>query len=125
MEFVELHMPFKERCDWQRISYAGKVELALAFGLLEDLRKPLALVGKLRNEFAHNLNARLEQFDALAMFNGLPPVLHEGTRRSYERVRGAPFKPISFDRRELLVLILLNIRQCVKATTEHKRGADV
>lgn len=122
MEFIELHMPFKERCDWQRVSYAGKVELALAFGIREELRKPLALVGKLRNDFAHNLGARLEEFDSLAMFNGLPPLLHEGTKRSYERVRGTPFKPSSFDRRDLLVLILLNIRQAVKAAVEHRKG---
>jgi hypothetical protein len=115
MEFIELHMPFKERCDWQRISFAGKVELALAFGLREELRKPLALVGKLRNDFAHNLNARLEEFDSLAMFNGLPPLLQKEIKHSYKKVKGIPFQPGRFDRRDILVLILINIRQAVKA----------
>lgn len=118
MEFVELHMPFKERCDWQRISYAGKVELALAFGLRKELQKPLMKVGKLRNTFAHNLNYRLEEFDSLSMFNCLPPFLHKVTKSSYQRVKGTSLNPNTIDKRDLLVLILINIRQAVAAAVQ-------
>jgi len=55
-EFIASFMDSSENCDWSRVGYAAKLELALGLGLPRHLRKPLEAVGKLRNSFAHNLH---------------------------------------------------------------------
>jgi hypothetical protein len=69
-EFIQLSMPSRERCDWTRVGFAAKLEIALGLGLPDQLRKPLEAVGKLRNSFAHNLNYSQAQVDAVALYNG-------------------------------------------------------
>ena len=120
LEFISLHLPYKERCDWSRIGYAAKVDLALALGLPDTLRKPLVAIGTLRNEFAHNLSYSQASVDAVALYNGLPALLHSGVKESYRLVKGVDLKPRKVSNRDLLVILLINIRQAVRAAVEHK-----
>ena len=42
------------------LDYFGKVHLALASGLPAELKAPLTVLGKLRNDFAHKLNTQID-----------------------------------------------------------------
>ncbi|MEZ9202040.1 hypothetical protein AB4151_06500 [Vibrio splendidus] len=42
------------------LDYSGKVQLALALGLSSELKKPLGVLGKIRNDFAHNLDTKID-----------------------------------------------------------------
>lgn len=39
-----------------QLDYFGRVHLALALGFSADLKKPLIVLGKMRNDFAHQLD---------------------------------------------------------------------
>jgi hypothetical protein len=122
-EFIQLSMPNPEKCDWTRVGYAAKLEIAIGMGLPDQLRKPLEAVGKLRNSFAHNLNYSQSQIDAVALYNGLPARLHAGVKETYRRIRGEELKPSKLSNRDLLVIMLLNLRQAIQAEVQRARGA--
>jgi hypothetical protein len=122
-EFIQVSMPSPDRCDWTRVGFAAKLEIALGLGLPEHLRKPLEAVGKLRNSFAHNLRYSQAQVDAVALYNGLPARLHTGVKETYRALRGADLKPSKLSNRDLLVIMLLNLRQAVQAEVVRARGA--
>ena len=43
-----------------QLDYFGAVHLALALGLSVELKKPLNVLGKMRNDFAHNLDTKID-----------------------------------------------------------------
>ena len=43
------------------LDYFGCVNLALCLGLSEDLQKPLHAIGKIRNDFAHKINQKIDK----------------------------------------------------------------
>ncbi len=121
-EFIQLSMPSPEKCDWARVGFAAKLEVALGLGLPDQLRKPLEAIGKLRNSFAHNLSYSQAQVDAVALYNGLPARLHAGVKETYRRIRGSELKPSKLSNRDLLVIMLLNLRQAIQAEVQRARG---
>jgi hypothetical protein len=122
-EFVQTFMQCPEKCDWTRVGFAAKLEIALGLGLPHHLRKPLEAVGKLRNSFAHDLNYSQAQVDAVALYNGLPARLHSGVKETYRRLRGVELKPSKLSNRDLLVIMLLNLRQAIQAEVQRARSA--
>lgn len=114
---IALHLPAADRCDWSKVGYAAKVEIASACGLPEDLKTLLQKIGKLRNELAHKIDAQLSSAQVLGMYNTLSTRLREGIKGSYLSMQRGPMpSPSSFDEpRDLFVLILLAARQATKA----------
>jgi len=54
------------------LSYAKKVELACCLGFDSKFRGPLKRIGKLRNDFAHDLSSSLTQQVVSDLYNALP-----------------------------------------------------
>lgn len=121
-EYISAYMPAPTECDWSRVGFAAKLEVALGLGLPVHLRKPLEAVGKLRNSFAHNLQYSQAEVDAIALYNGLPVRLHAGVKETYRRIRGAELKPGNLSNRDLLVIVLLNLRQAIRAEVIKRNG---
>ena len=125
IELISEVLPFPDRCDWQKINYATKVALAHSCGLPEQLRETLAKIGRLRNEFAHNLDAAISKKGVLALYNGLPGFYREAIIGTYHVMNRGPFQgPAKLPPRDLLVLVLLNTRQAVKAGVDTLRGQE-
>jgi hypothetical protein len=122
-DFIQTAMSSPDKCDWTRVGFAAKLEIALGLGLPEHMRKPLEAVGKLRNAFAHNLRYSQAQVDAAALYNGLPALLHAGVKETYRSLRGADLKPSSLSNRDLLVIMLLSLRQAIRAEVVRGRSA--
>ena len=122
-EFIQVSMPSPEKCDWTRVGFAAKLEVALGLGLPNQLRKPLEAIGKLRNAFAHNLNYSQAQVDAVALYNGLSARFHAGVKETYRKIRGAELKPSRLSNRDLLVIMLLTLRQAIQAEVQRARAA--
>jgi hypothetical protein len=116
IELISAVLPYPDRCDWQRVNYATKVAFAHACGLPERLRDPLTKIGKLRNDFAHSLDADLSRESVMALYNGLPELYQSTLKESYRAMGLGAFPgPAKLPPRDLLVLIMLNIRQAIKA----------
>jgi hypothetical protein len=116
IELISLALPFPERCDWGKINYATKVSFAHACGLPERLKSPLQKIGRLRNDFAHNLDAALSKDGVLSLYNGLPDLNQAAIKSSCAAMGlGTLSSPSSLSSRDLLILIILSIRQAIKA----------
>lgn len=55
------------------LDYSGQVNLALCLGLSEALQKPLNAIGKIRNDFAHRLNQKLDESRVNNFFSTFSP----------------------------------------------------
>lgn len=125
IELASMHLPFAGRCDWGRISYRAKVELAHGCGLPEDLQKLLIRLGALRNRFAHVLDVSLSTQSVLELYNVLSERLRDGLRFSYEAMGLGAFEgPSNIDPHELLALIFLTARQATKAAAQALRDCS-
>jgi len=116
MEIARTVLPFGDRCDWGMFSYRTKVELAYACGLPQDARDVLLKLGKLRNDFAHKLDASITKQRALDLYNSLSDRHREGLQEAYKVMMEKPiFCPASLEPRDLVTLILLNMHSATKA----------
>jgi hypothetical protein len=85
IELPSALLPVAERCDWGKISYRAKVELAYGCGLPKDLKELLERLGSMRNGFAHTLDVSLSKQSVLDLYNSL------SVRR--KRPLNSPFSP--------------------------------
>ena len=116
VKFISSYMTQKEFCDWSKINYSAKLQLAMGFGLHKDLEKPLIKIGKIRNDFAHLLNHKFTDKDAISLFNGLEgTMIHRGVKHSFTKTLDRELKPKKESCRDLLTVILINLRQAIKA----------
>jgi hypothetical protein len=58
-QFIKICLPNHEELG--RMEYSGRVRLALACGLRSSLKRPLKAIGKLRNDFAHQLGTTITE----------------------------------------------------------------
>ncbi len=124
IELISMSLPFKERCDWSRIGYRGKIELALSCGLPNDMRLPLKRIGTLRNNFAHDLGANIEKKKVMDIYNGLSERLREGIKAYVATGRQGTFNPSELAERDLLVLLFVVFRQAIRAASLTLQGAE-
>ncbi|MGC9460195.1 hypothetical protein, partial [Vibrio genomosp. F10] len=59
-DFLSMATCAPENLKPMRLDYFGKIHLALALGLSPDLKVPLLVLGKMRNDFAHQLNRNID-----------------------------------------------------------------
>ena len=122
IELISVLLPYAERCDWGKVSYRAKVELAHGYGLPADLKDLLERIGSIRNDFAHTLTASLSKQSALDLYNSLSARLRDGLKGSYQAMGiGQLTSPSSLEPRDLITLILLNARQATKAAVNRLR----
>jgi hypothetical protein len=103
-----------------RLSYSGRVALAVTLGLVPTLQPALDAIGRLRNKYAHDPNFEVTGRD----INELTSSLDDNVRRAIDdsvtriSVSTAGQHPPTFDRqttRNKLTLIMLCLRQSVRA----------
>jgi len=125
IELASMRLPFAARCDWGKISYRAKVELAYGCGLPEDLKGLLIRLGVMRNGFAHASDASLSKQSVLAFYNALSDRLRDGLKISYKAMGlGVLADPSNLEPRDLLTLIFLTARQATKAAVHALRDGQ-
>ena len=116
MEIARAILPFGDRCDWGEFTYRAKVELAYACGLPKDTHDALLRIGKLRNDFAHKVDACIPKQRAMDLYNGLSDRHRIGAQESYKVMVGGPtFSPSNLEPRDLVTLVFLVIHSAIKA----------
>lgn len=55
------------------LDYSGRINLALCLGFSENLQKPLNAIGKIRNDFAHKLEQKIDENRINNFFNTFSP----------------------------------------------------
>jgi len=119
MEYVAKHLPFPDKCDWEKIGYSGKVELALACGLPNNIRPILEKLGELRNDFTSNLEATIEPNWVLDTYSSLSKQLKSELEESYKTLGlSKGNKTSKLDTKELLVLIFISVCQAINSTNK-------
>lgn len=112
IELISTLLPFAERCDWAKVSYRAKVQVAYGCGLPADLKDLLERLGAIRNEFSHSLTASITKQSALDLYNSLSPRIRDVLKGSYQSMgKGVLDAPSSIDPRDLLILIFLNAQR--------------
>ncbi|KFG68727.1 hypothetical protein [Microvirga sp. BSC39] len=87
--FIEARLP-PGVIETLKPDYDRKISLAIALGLLPDLKSPLRKIGEYRNRFAHNLDHKLLLSDVDGLFKSFSPAMKEITQRWFARVRKLP-----------------------------------
>lgn len=67
--FLETALPNPEHLKPIQLDFFSKVHLALSLGLPEKFKKPLNYMGKIRNDFAHRLNLRIDKSEVNNFFD--------------------------------------------------------
>ena len=67
------------------LNYARKVDLACALGFDDRYRAALKRLGKIRNDFAHDLEASLNEKRVSELYSALPDEGREAVQVSYRK----------------------------------------
>lgn len=111
------------------LSYAKKVELACCLGFDPKFRGALKRIGKLRNDFAHDLSSSLSQQVVSDIYNALPEfgqkAVHISVGLLHQMCKVIP-QPSNYEQlspKMQFVLIALNLERICFAACELVRGA--
>lgn len=106
------------------LSYAKKVELACCLGFDAKFRGALRRIGKLRNDFAHDLSSSLSQQVVSDLYNALPEfgqkAVHISVDMLHQMCKVVP-QPSKYDQlspKMQFVLIALNLERICFAACE-------
>ena len=82
------------------LDFDGSVTLALLLGLSEEYAKPLTVLGKLRNDFAHKPNMKLSKNEVNNLYKSLNSEAKEFIQNSFKEIKEKnetirPFKKFS------------------------------
>ena len=126
IEIANAVLPFGERCAWGKFPYQVKVEFAFACGLPREVRSVLLKLGKLRNDFAHKLDAAISKKSALDLYNCLSTKHRTVLQDSYKVMMSeSVFSLDTIEPRDLVTLIFLNMHSATKAAAlALQRGAS-
>ena len=86
-EFIQVRLSDPSILKPLHPTYEDKVLLAVGLGLSQDYRAALSNIGKLRNDFAHNLRGTLGEQEANNLRKAMTTEVLEAARRSYEATR--------------------------------------
>jgi hypothetical protein len=84
---IDNAIPFPEHLDIDRLSYSMAIRLATSLGLNPRFKSPLQALGRLRNKFAHQLNAQIMNDDADKLYNSFATEDRRTTHRLYDEMR--------------------------------------
>lgn len=116
IDIANAALPFGERCEWGKFAYHLKVELAYSCGLPLEVRSTLLKLGKLRNDFAHKLDAVITKQSALDLYNSLSAKHRTILQDSYKVMMSGPVSSLGkIEPRDLVTLIFLNMHSATKA----------
>ncbi|MBI5235277.1 MAG: hypothetical protein HY886_03400 [Deltaproteobacteria bacterium] len=129
-KFIEITVVEPEFLNDLGLSYAKKVDLACCLGFDQNFRGALKRIGKLRNDFAHDLSSSLSKKVVADLFNALPEFGRQAAHHSVgmlseksKRV-SQPAKYEQHPPKMQFALIVLNLeRICAAACDLHNRMA--
>lgn len=126
-ELLELMVPYPKFIDEMNLPYAQKARLACALGVKKQHLPPLLVMGKLRNTFAHSLNAKLTKERVDELYNCLSKddrtVVHmsyERTKTQMLRERGPDFRKL--DPRDQFILMAVSLKALIVIAVREIRG---
>ena len=118
-EFIKVAIPKPDELG--RMEYSGRVRLALACGLRSNLKAPLNAVGKLRNDFAHQLGMNLTAERVDNIYNSMDKHDKDATLYSYSVITPGS-GPEAFNPRARMVMLFLCLWAPIVAETRDRRG---
>lgn len=114
MRLVEQPLPAPKALKDLNLDYHGKVQLAVALGMPEEMAAVLKALGSLRNRFAHQLDMVLKESDVSNVYKALPPArrsyLHEFLKQMHAEGLVPTERYASLSPRVQLSLIAMSIR---------------
>ena len=125
-QFVEALIPRPEKLS--HLTYASRLRLAVALGLREDYFDALLILGELRNQFAHKLEAGLDDLTVKKLYAKLPPDGRDVTLQAYEnttrqRAEADPRPPFdALSARDRFVLIAVVLKSMTAAAAHHAQA---
>jgi hypothetical protein len=85
-EFILAAAPRPAEVKFPDYDFASTVRLALVLGLEPTLKAGLTSLAKLRNKFAHKLDAKLTEQDAKQLYNVLSPACRADIHQAYSEM---------------------------------------
>jgi hypothetical protein len=114
LELLELLAPEPTYLERMNLDFAQRVNLAVVLGLEAEHAPPLSALGKLRNFFAHRLDAHLTDDKINSLYEALSAGDKEVVQGSYlrtntlvERPDAPPFKDLSAKERFITISVAL------------------
>ena len=126
LELVVVDSKFLDNLD---LSYTKKIELACCLGFDAQFRGALKRIGKLRNDFAHDLSSTLTQQVVSDLFNAMPEfgrqAVHISVGLLHElcKVSNQPSRYDQLPPKMQFVLIALNLERICCAACDLLRKA--
>jgi hypothetical protein len=84
---IEAAIPYPEHLDIDQISYAMAIRLAASVGLNSRFKGPLQAFGRLRNKFAHQLNAQITSDEADKLYKSFATEDQRTIQRLYAEMQ--------------------------------------
>jgi hypothetical protein len=122
IEFIKVRLSPPEALDAMRLGYDRSVKLALALGLSDEFKSALNFIGKLRNNFAHTLDATIDDKIA-AEFEAAMGTLKDIAQESYSAHSVTPIgRREPLDRVIVYVVTLWSgiLHETIKARSGHQ-----
>ncbi|UXR90941.1 hypothetical protein [Agrobacterium tumefaciens] len=120
-EVFSLHFVDFDSLVEMRLTYDQKVKLMIAIGLERRFASPLMALAKIRNRFAHNLDAQFSASDADNFYATFAKEDRRIMETSLSRIQdgmppdGHPREFKEFDGRDKLALCIVTLRSAMKA----------
>lgn len=124
-EFIDKAIPHPELLS-KRMPYESRVRLACSLGFEKEYLDSLKLLGDIRNEFGHKLNARLTDEKVNELYSKLPSMARNGVLVAYEATKNKLEKhdAPAFDKlsaKDRFSLIAVALKMFVVATNINAR----
>lgn len=124
--FIESQVKERKALDAMKLDYDGRVQLAIALGLPQNLKPMLSCIGKLRNRFAHRLDAKLgkQEADGLKIAMGEDINVIKGSLASTDKNMGKPARKwTDLEPSDQIILMFIGIWSLLALINHHARKA--
>jgi hypothetical protein len=128
LELLEVLVTNSRHLERMNLEFEQRVHLAVALGLSEEHAPALLSLGKLRNDFAHQLDTQLSEQHANNLYEALSPSDKTTLQLIYKRMKShmrtpspPPFKQL--EPRQRFILISLALRAKLEVAIKQTREA--
>ncbi|MBZ3690991.1 hypothetical protein [Phyllobacterium calauticae] len=127
LEFIDQSVINPESIRAMRLEYSGLVHLAIALGLPSEFKSSLMTTAQIRNKFAHNLHASLDENLVDNLYKSLGPTAKQAAQTSYDLViqkypdAGHVKKLADLPPLNRFVLLAIVVKNGVKHANDHLR----
>ena len=120
IQLIEKLIPDQEHLDNMRLNYSQRIDLALALGLIPRFGPPLRILGKIRNDFAHRLDAKLSKKHVTDLYGALDQEDREIILQSFKEAKkklpeAYPQTFKSLETKDKFIFIVITLRAILLA----------